>query len=285
MKCIWKWFSLGLALLILLCFVACTDAKQPTGDPLTPPDNTKENNGTLEGNQPEDSKPEDNKSEDNKPEDNKPEDNKPAFDVQAAENETIVQVPLTGVDDVKSYLRFVYADAAKKKLTNIFAHHDTDKNEYEVTEVFRSLNPDTKDDVMLVLRWSMAHDHPILIMFREFDTMRDETLRATATYGEYNFSRKEVVIDASGTTAYSQRGKNVVFNIHLNPPNYVEPDIINFLADYEYYYEREFEENPRVYSYDLIYSCIGGVEAAMQQDLQLVVPFPWTRIKSVLKSK
>ena len=275
MKHMLRWFSLVFAMLMLLCAVACADEKDPMDCPLTPPDSTEEDAGTPGGNQ----------TEDNKQEESKPEDNNPTFDVQAAENETIVQVPLTGADDVKSYLRLVYADAAKKKLTNIFAHHDTDKNEYEVTEIFRSLNPDTKDDVLLLLRWSLAHDHPILIIFREFDTMRDETLRATATYGEYNFSRKAVVIDASGTTAYLQRDKNVVFNIHLDPPNYVEPDIINFLADYEHYYEREFEENPRTYSYDLIYSCIGGVETAMQQDLPQVVPFPWTRIKSVLKSK
>lgn len=279
MKHTLQWFSLVLAMLMLLCAVACSDKKQPAGDPLTPPDNTEEDNEAPEGNQP----------EGNKPEDNKPEDNKPTFDVQAAENETIVQIPLTGANDVKSYLRFVYADATKEKLTNIFAHHDTDKDEYEVTEIFRSLNPDTKDDVMLVLRWSIAEDgtrdHPRLIMFREFDTMRDEIHRATALCGEYNFFREKVTIDASGTTTYLLREKDVVFNIHLYPPNYVDTDIWDFLKDYEHYYENEFEENPRVYSHDLIYSCIGGVKTAMQQDLQQVVPFPWTRIKSVMRSK
>ncbi|MBE6621176.1 MAG: hypothetical protein E7625_07440 [Ruminococcaceae bacterium] len=70
MKHTLQWFSLVLAMLMLLCTVACTDGKQPTGDPLTPPDNTQEGNETPEG--------------------NRPEDDKPAFDVQAAENETIV---------------------------------------------------------------------------------------------------------------------------------------------------------------------------------------------------
>jgi len=196
---------------------------------------------------------------------------------------------LTGADDVKSYLRFVYADHTKTRLTNIFAHHDTDKDEYEVTEIFRSLDPDTKDDVMLVLRWSIAddgtRDHPRLIMFREFDTMRNEVHMATALCGEYNFFREKVTIDASGTTTYLLREKNVVFDIRLNPPMYNEMEIMNFLKDYEHYYEHEFEENPRVYSHDLIYSCIGGVETATQQDLQQVVPFPWTLIQSVMKSK
>ena len=274
MKHTLQWFSLVLAMLMLLCAVACSDKKQPTGDPLTPPDNTQEGNGAPEGNQPED---------------NKPEDNKPTFDIQAAENETIVQVPLTGEGDVKSYLRFVYADTTKEKLTNIFAHHDTDKDEYEVTEIFRSLNPDTKDDVMLVLRWFIAEDgtrdHPRLIMFREFNTMRNDLHLATALCGEYNFFREKVTIDASGTTTYLLREKNVVFDICLDPPRYNEMDIINFLKDYEDYYESEFEGKTRVYSHDLIYSCIGGVKTAMQQDLQQVVPFPWTLIKSVMRSK
>ena len=61
--------------------------------------------------------------------------------------------------------------------------------------------------------------------------------------------------------------------------------IINFLTEYEHFYEYEFEATPRTYRHDLIYSCIAGKEGEMKTDLQKVVSFPWTRLESVKKAK
>jgi hypothetical protein len=272
--------ALVLAALMLLCFVACADEELPGGpsdDSSNPPAGT------------EDNEPEDNKPEDNKPEDNEPEDNEPTFDVQPAENEKIFQLPLTGKEDAQSYLRLVYADAEHSRLTNIFAHHIADSGEYEMTELFRSLDSNTEDDVMVLLQWYVGpgeggHDRPTLLLFREYNYDRNGQPTVNALYQEYGFYYEATPIGNGATEGYSSRLEGASVTALPDKPWYAEPQVLDFLYRYEDIYEREMEREPRDYQYDLIYSCIGGEEkTTMVKDLQEVIPFPWTRIRATLE--
>jgi hypothetical protein len=267
--------ALVLAALMLLCFVACADEElpgAPSDDSSNPPAGT-----------------EDNEPEDNKPEDNKPEDNEPTFDVQPAENEKIFQLPLTGKEDAQSYLRLVYADTEHSRLTNIFAHHIADSGGYEMTELFRSLDPNTEDDVMVLLQWYVGpgeggHDRPTLLLFREYNYDRNGQPTVNALYQEYGFYYEATPIGNGATEGYSSRLEGASVTALPDKPWYAEPQVLDFLYRYEDIYEREMEREPRDYQYDLIYSCIGGEEkTTMVKDLQEVIPFPWTRIRATLE--
>lgn len=266
---------LFLTVLMLLGFTACADEELPSGAPNDPsgPSAGTEGNG----------------AEGNEPEGNEPEGNEPVFNVQPAENEKIIQIPLTGKDDGSSYLRMVYADAEHSRLTNIFAHHIADHGECEVTEIFRSLDPNTEDDVMVLLQWYVGtgiggHDRPTLFIFREFNSDRDGEPLAYALCFQHQFYYEKMVVNDRGDMAYWGTQKRVSVTAQVNKPWATVMQVENLLEEYEYMYLREFERTPRDYQFDLIYSCVGGEECTtVEKNLQQAVAFPWSRIRATLE--
>lgn len=262
MKHFFRYLSLTMAILMLLGVMACTDGnspKEPIDESSTP---------------------------DAGAGDNKPEDNKPAFDVQPAENEKILQVPLTALEDNMSYLRFVYSDAQHTHLTFIYAHHYTDIGYVELGLFSSPVEKTLADEVMIVWRLSLAPmgiARPELVLMREavWDDNGSPTTEAWCL--EYVFYAQRQISDQN-RVMYSDRVAGSMVKVEADPPIYRTDEIEEFLHQYNsYHYISKFDP-PGKYRHDLIYSNVGGEEITMRENLEEPLEFPWTQLREIYKT-